>query len=120
MSSTTSELDRVFTALADPNRRDILDKVSRGPRTASELAEPLAMSVTGLLKHLRALEDAKLVTTRKIGRARWCELAPDGLHVETGYPTADICDALLRNGAALGLESFELSVLRRNTQPDGS
>ena len=70
----------MFTALADPNRRDILDKVSRGPRTASELAEPLAMSVTGLLKHLRALEGAKLVTTRKIGRARWCDLAPDGLH----------------------------------------
>ena len=42
------------------------------------------------------------------------------VHVETGYPTADIRDALLRNGAALGLESFELSVLRRNTQPDGS
>lgn len=74
-----SGVDQVFTALADPNRRDILDRVSRGPMTASQLAEPLAISVTGVLKHLRALEDAQLVTTRKIGRARWCELSPDGL-----------------------------------------
>lgn len=53
--------------------------------TASQLAEPLAMSVTGVLKHIRALEDAHLVTTRKVGRSRWCELAPDGLDTAASW-----------------------------------
>lgn len=75
----------MFTALADPSRRDILDRVSRGSMTASQLAEPLAISVTGVLKHIRALEDAHLVTTRKVGRARWCELAPGGLDTAASW-----------------------------------
>lgn len=78
----------MFTALADPNRRNILDKVSRGPMTASQLAGPLAISVTGVLKHLRALEEAQLVTTRKVGRARWCELAPEGLDTATSWTSS--------------------------------
>lgn len=79
MSSVTTQLDRTFAALADPHRRDILERVSRGPIAASPLAASLGMSVTGVLKHLHALEDAELVTTDKVGRTRWCRLAPDGL-----------------------------------------
>lgn len=73
------DLDRTFTALADPHRREILERVSLGPIAASPLATSLGMSVTGVLKHLHALEDANLVTTDKVGRTRWCRLTPDGL-----------------------------------------
>ena len=72
-------LDRTFAALADPHRRDILERLSQGPVAASQLAEPLGMTVTGVLKHVHALEDARLVTTRKVGRTRWCQLTPDAL-----------------------------------------
>jgi DNA-binding transcriptional ArsR family regulator len=79
MSSVILDLDRTFAALADPHRREILERVSRGPIAASPLAASLGMTVTGVLKHLHALEDAQLVTTRKVGRTRWCQLAPDAL-----------------------------------------
>ena len=75
----TSQLDRTFAALADPRRRDILERVSRGPATASELAAPAGMTLTGVLKHVRALEEARLVETTKVGRVRWCHLTPDAL-----------------------------------------
>jgi DNA-binding transcriptional ArsR family regulator len=69
-------LDRTFAALADPHRREILDRVSRGPVSVSDLAAPLGMSLPGVLKHVRALEEARLVETRKTGRTRWCQLGP--------------------------------------------
>ena len=69
-------LDRTFAALADPHRREILDRLSGGRVAASELAPPLGMTLTGVLKHVRALEEARLVTTSKEGRTRWCQLAP--------------------------------------------
>ena len=72
-------LDRKFAALADPTRRDILDRLGRGPATVSELAGPFEMSVPGMLKHLRILEEARLVTTERVGRARECRLGPDPL-----------------------------------------
>src|SRR5215204_2071585 len=67
-------LDRTFSALADPTRRDILERLGRGPATISELAEPFGMSLTGLKKHVRILEEADLVTTEKVGRTRECRL----------------------------------------------
>ncbi|MGH9024784.1 MAG: ArsR/SmtB family transcription factor [Acidimicrobiia bacterium] len=67
-------LDRTFSALADTHRRQILDRVSEGPVSISELAGPLGMSLPGLLKHVRALEEARLVETHKRGRTRWCQL----------------------------------------------
>ncbi len=70
------QLDRAFAALADPTRRDILRRLGHGSATISELAEPFEMSLTGMKKHVRVLEDAELVTTEKIGRARRCELGP--------------------------------------------
>jgi len=79
VSSVTSPLDLIFAALADPHRRQILDRVSRGSASASDLAAPLGMTVTGVLKHVHALENARLVTTYKVGRTRWCHLAPGGL-----------------------------------------
>jgi len=69
-------LDRQFSALADANRRLILDRLGAGPVSVSDLAEPLGMSLPGVLKHVRALEDARLVETHKAGRTRWCQLGP--------------------------------------------
>ena len=67
-------LDRTFSALADAHRREILDRLGSGPVSISELAAPLGMSLPGVLKHVRALEEAQLVETRKRGRTRWCQL----------------------------------------------
>jgi DNA-binding transcriptional ArsR family regulator len=69
-------LDRTFSALSDPTRRDILGLLERGPASISELAEPVGISLPGVLKHIRILEEANLVTTEKKGRARECRLAP--------------------------------------------
>jgi DNA-binding transcriptional ArsR family regulator len=68
------QLDRTLAALADPTRRGVLERLGRGSATISELAEPFGISLTGMKKHVRVLEDARLVTTEKVGRARRCSL----------------------------------------------
>ena len=75
-----STLDRTFSALSDPTRRDILERLARGPATVSELAEPFDITLPGLLKHVRILEQAQLVVTEKQGRTRQCRLGPEHLH----------------------------------------
>ncbi len=72
-------LDRTFSAISDPTRRDILDRLARGPASISELAQPLGISLPGLMKHVRILEEADLVKTTKNGRTRECRLGPAGL-----------------------------------------
>lgn len=67
-------VDRTLAALADPTRRQILERLSRGPQTISQLAQPLGITLTGVKKHVQLLEDSDLVVTRKIGRVRECEL----------------------------------------------
>jgi DNA-binding transcriptional ArsR family regulator len=74
-----STLDRTLSALADPTRREILRRLASGPATISELAYPFDMSLPGLLKHVRVLEDARLVITQKQGRTRQCRLGPEQL-----------------------------------------
>jgi DNA-binding transcriptional ArsR family regulator len=71
-----SSVDRTLAALADPTRRAVLERLGAGPATISELAGPAGMSLTGLKKHVRILEDAELVTTEKHGRTRHCYLGP--------------------------------------------
>jgi DNA-binding transcriptional ArsR family regulator len=73
------QLDQTFAALSDPTRRGILERLGRGRATITELAEPFGISLTGLKKHVRILEDAGLVSTEKIGRTRWCGLGPQEL-----------------------------------------
>src|SRR4051812_4124667 len=70
------ELDRTFGALSDPTRRAILERLGRGSATISQLAEPFGISLTGCKKHVAVLEEAGLVTTEKVGRARRCSLTP--------------------------------------------
>lgn len=72
-------LDQAFAALADPVRRGVLERLGRGSATITELAEPFEMSLTGLKKHVRVLEDSGLVTTEKVGRVRRCSLGPRDL-----------------------------------------
>jgi DNA-binding transcriptional ArsR family regulator len=69
-------VDRAFTALADPTRRAVLERLGAGSATITELAEPFGMSLTGMKKHVRLLEEAEFVTTEKVGRVRRCTLAP--------------------------------------------
>jgi DNA-binding transcriptional ArsR family regulator len=69
-------VDLAFAALADPTRRAVLERLGAGSATISDLAEPFGMSLTGMRKHIRLLEEAQLVTTEKVGRARRCTLVP--------------------------------------------
>jgi DNA-binding transcriptional ArsR family regulator len=71
-----SQVDRTFAALADPTRRGVLERLGRGNATITELAEPFGISLTGIKKHVRVLEDAQLVSTEKVGRARRCSIGP--------------------------------------------
>src|SRR5215216_6318862 len=72
-------LDRVFHALADPSRRLIVERLSRGPASVSQLAEPLPMSLPAVVQHLQVLEASGLVQSEKVGRVRTCRIAPAGL-----------------------------------------
>lgn len=72
-------LDRVFHALADGTRRAMVERLSRGPASVSQLAEPFAMSLPAVVQHLGVLEDAGIVTSQKVGRVRTVQLAPDAL-----------------------------------------
>jgi DNA-binding transcriptional ArsR family regulator len=72
-------IDRTFAALADPTRRGVLERLGGGSATITELAEPFGISLTGMKKHVRVLEDAELVSTEKVGRTRMCSLGPQRL-----------------------------------------
>jgi DNA-binding transcriptional ArsR family regulator len=76
MVQYSTTVDRAFAALADPTRRAVLERLGTGSATISELAEPFGMSLTGMKKHVRLLEEAQLVTTAKVGRVRTCTLVP--------------------------------------------
>jgi DNA-binding transcriptional ArsR family regulator len=76
MVQYSSTVDRAFTALADPTRRAVLERLGAGSASISELTEPFGMSLTGMKKHVRLLEEAELVTTEKVGRVRRCMLVP--------------------------------------------
>ena len=72
-------LDRVFQALSDPSRRAIVDRLSQGDASVSELARPLAMSLAAVVQHVQLLEASGLIQTRKTGRVRNCHLDRDVL-----------------------------------------
>ena len=78
-------LDRIFAALSDSTRRGILSRLGDSPATLGQLVEPLEMTLTGLKKHVRILEEAGLVTTEKIGRVRQCRLGSDNLDDALGW-----------------------------------
>jgi DNA-binding transcriptional ArsR family regulator len=69
-------LDTTFRALADPSRRSIVARLSRGPASVSELAAPLAMSLPAVVQHIDVLQHSGLVRSEKVGRVRTCRLEP--------------------------------------------
>jgi DNA-binding transcriptional ArsR family regulator len=73
------QLDLMFQALADPARRGMVERLSRGPASVSELAQPLDMSLSAVVQHLAVLEASGLVRTAKVGRVRTCEIEPKAL-----------------------------------------
>jgi DNA-binding transcriptional ArsR family regulator len=79
MLNQTPNLDRLFHALADPARRAMVERLSRGPAPVSELARPLPMSLPSAMQHLSILEAAGLVRSQKIGRVRTCSIQTDTL-----------------------------------------
>lgn len=81
MLNKGTELDRVFHALADPSRRGIVERLSRGPASVGEVARPLDMSLSAVLQHVRVLERSGLVRSEKVGRVRICRIEPAALRV---------------------------------------
>jgi DNA-binding transcriptional ArsR family regulator len=79
MLNQSSDLNQLFSALADPARRSMIDRLSRGPAGVSELAQPLQMSLPAVMQHLGVLEAAGLVRSGKIGRVRTCAIVPETL-----------------------------------------
>src|ERR1700682_2015050 len=79
MLHQSAELDLMFQALADPTRRVMVERLSRGPTSVSELAQPLAMSLSAVVQHLQVLETSGLVRSEKIGRVRTCRIEPAAL-----------------------------------------
>lgn len=79
MTTTASSIDGVFRALADPTRRLVLERLSRGPESVSALARPFDMALPSFVEHLHVLEECGLVRSSKAGRVRTYRLVPKRL-----------------------------------------
>jgi DNA-binding transcriptional ArsR family regulator len=79
MLNHQDSLDRMFHALADPTRRRVLEQLTRGTASVSELARPLKMSLPSVLQHLQILEESGLIRSEKVGRVRTCRIDPKAL-----------------------------------------
>jgi DNA-binding transcriptional ArsR family regulator len=79
LNQQAATLDHVFHALADPARRTMVERLSRGPASVSDLARPLAMSLPAVVQHLQVLETSGLVRSEKIGRVRTCRIEKQAL-----------------------------------------
>ena len=82
---TSARLDASFAALSDATRRGVLEQLGRSDASITDLAEKFHMTLTGIKKHVGVLEEAGLVTTRKVGRVRTCKLGRSGLADETAW-----------------------------------
>ena len=81
----TARLDTSFAALSDATRRGVLEQLGRADASITDLAEKFHMTLTGMKKHVGVLEQAGLVTTKKVGRVRTCKLGPRRLEEETAW-----------------------------------
>jgi len=75
-ATTPAPLDLAFQALADPTRRVMVERLSQGPASVSELARPLDMTLSAVVQHLAVLEASGLVRSQKVGRVRTCRIEP--------------------------------------------
>ena len=81
----SSQLDASFSALSDATRRGVLRQLGRADASITDLADEFHMTLTGMRKHVRVLEQARLVTTEKVGRVRTCRLGPRRLEDEAAW-----------------------------------
>jgi len=81
----TARLDTSFAAISDATRRGVLEQLAQRDASITELAEQFDMTLTGMKKHVGVLEQAGLVTTKKIGRVRTCKLGPRRLEEEMAW-----------------------------------
>lgn len=72
-------LDMLFSALADPTRRGIIERLTHGPQSVKTLSEPYDMALPSFMKHLKVMEEGGIIFTRKEGRVRTCWLEPNAL-----------------------------------------
>src|ERR1700674_278157 len=79
------DLDRTFQALADKSRRTMVERLTLGPASVSELAEPLAMSLAAVVQHVQVLEACGVVNTEKVGRTRMCRIEPAAMTAAEGW-----------------------------------
>jgi len=79
MPRRKANIDLIFRALGDPTRRAIVEKLCQGPISASQLVEPLAITLAAVVQHLQVLEESGLAHTEKVGRVRACRIEPAGL-----------------------------------------
>jgi DNA-binding transcriptional ArsR family regulator len=82
---SSTRLDASFAALSDPTRRGVLEQLGRSDASITTLAERFHMTLTGMKKHVGVLEQAGLVTTKKVGRVRTCKLGSRRLELETAW-----------------------------------
>jgi DNA-binding transcriptional ArsR family regulator len=80
-----ARLDDSFAALSDATRRGVLEQLGRSDASITDLAEKFHMTLTGMKKHVGVLEEARLVTTEKVGRVRTCKLGPRRLEEEAAW-----------------------------------
>lgn len=106
-------LDLAFHALSDATRRRMVDRLTRGPATVSDLAEPLPMSMSAVVQHLKVLQDAGLVTSEKVGRVRTCRVDPRVLSAAERWLT----ERRLAAGARLDRLGAFLDETRPETEP---
>ncbi|MCC6919595.1 MAG: helix-turn-helix transcriptional regulator [Alphaproteobacteria bacterium] len=102
----SAHLDQVFHALSDPTRRGMLRTLAGGERSISDLAAPFAMTLAGASKHLRMLEEARLVRREKRGRTHFCRLEPRAL------AEADEWLAFYRHFWSARLDALEAELLK--------
>ena len=115
MVQYASPLDLSFAALSDATRRGVLERLGRADASITELAVTFRMTLTGMKKHVGVLEQAGLVTTRKVGRVRTCTCGPRGLQQEMAW---------IRGQQQLWAARFDaldhvLNDLKHKENPDG-
>src|SRR3989442_3436204 len=128
----TTRLDTSFAALSDATRRGVLEQLGRADASITDLAEKFHMTLTGMKKHIGVLEQAGVVTTKKIGRVRTCQLGPRRLEEETAWLRRDrptwvgrfdemdkVFEGLTRKEKRVKRKKRKLALTPEETQPRG-
>ena len=87
MHAQTVDVNRIFHALGDATRRQMIERLSEGPVSVSELAKPLGVSLAAVVQHLQLLEECSLVRSEKVGRTRLCRMETAGLRAVEKWVT---------------------------------